>query len=266
MTQLKPGRLAAVICICLFWTVSVWTVPAFAAGPGAADTAGGYGWQVLEKVLPLWQPPAGGSGAVIVAVRVGSNGEILYCDTRASSGNPSVDMAACSTVAQAGSFAPPAGGVPLEVFLALPGTGGGQAQFPAQSPAPSPVPYAGNAGRTLQTAQPYPAGQSAVQPAPMQGSRAGEQVSPVGNYADIVMNQIRPHLRVPADFKGEATVVVHMRVDDRGRVVAAEVVEATDSTRSVDDAVLQAINRAGTMPPPPSASQRLVLTFTLRGL
>ena len=80
------------------------------------------------------------------------------------------------------------------------------------------------------------------------------------------MGLISQHVRVPGDFKGEATVAVHLRVDGQGRVVAAEIMEASGATRSVEDAVLQAITKAGNMPPPPNGPQRLVLTFTLRGL
>lgn len=39
-----------------------------------ADTAGGYAGDVLVKVLPAWQPPAGASGIVTISLRIGSDG------------------------------------------------------------------------------------------------------------------------------------------------------------------------------------------------
>ena len=45
-----------------------------------ADTAGGYAGDVLVKVLPAWQPPAGASGIVTISLRIGSDGRPLYCE------------------------------------------------------------------------------------------------------------------------------------------------------------------------------------------
>ncbi len=226
-----------------FWSVLALALclPLAAQGAqtGSADAAGGYSWQVLEKVLPAWQPAAGTSGPVILAVRVGSNGEVLYCDARKSSGDRNLDMAACSTVAAAANFPPPPGGLPVEVFLALPGAGvAGQGSGAMSQGAP------GGYAPPAEAAAPVPS----------------------GNYADTVMAQIRPHLRVPADFKGEAVVVVHLRVDEKGHIVSPEIVEASGTSASVNKAVLDAIAKAGVMPPPPSPSQRMILTFTVRGL
>ncbi|WP_300832449.1 hypothetical protein [uncultured Bilophila sp.] len=39
-----------------------------------ADGAGGYAADVLEKLLPVWQPPAGASGVVTISLRIGSDG------------------------------------------------------------------------------------------------------------------------------------------------------------------------------------------------
>ena len=222
--------------------------PASSAQTGSADTAGGYGWQVLEKVLPQWHPAAG--GPLTLTVRIGSNGEVLYCDTRSSSGDRGVDMNACSVVAGAAPFAAPPRGLPVEVYLSLPGAVASSSS--PSSSAPTSQPLANEPGQSLMTA---PGGS---------GDQAPQVVS--SGYADTVMSRIRQHLKVPAGFTGEAVVVAHLRIDEKGHIVKEEIIESSGTTPAVNEAVLNAIRKAGTMPPPPTPTQRLVLTFTVRGL
>ena len=65
-----------------------------------ADGAGGYAADVLEKLLPVWQPPAGASGVVTISLRIGSDGRPLYCEAIRKSGNAALDESPCQSVAR----------------------------------------------------------------------------------------------------------------------------------------------------------------------
>lgn len=91
------------------------TTPVF----GSADTNGGYGAHVLEKLLTYWQPPTGASGVVTISLRIGSDGRPLYCETTRRSGNPLLDELPCQAALRAGSFGAPPYGAVTEVFLTL---------------------------------------------------------------------------------------------------------------------------------------------------
>ena len=65
-----------------------------------ADTAGGYAGDVLVKVLPAWQPPAGASGIVTISLR-----------------NAALDESACQAVVRAGTLPTPPYGAITEVYL-----------------------------------------------------------------------------------------------------------------------------------------------------
>lgn len=91
------------------------TAPVF----GSADTNGGYGGRVLEKLLSYWQPPTGTSGVVTISLRIGSDGRPLYCETTRRSGNPLLDELPCQAALRAGSFGAPPYGAVTEVFLTL---------------------------------------------------------------------------------------------------------------------------------------------------
>ena len=82
-----------------------------------ADGAGGYAADVLEKLLPVWQPPAGASGVVTISLRIGSDGRPLYCEAIRKSGNAALDESPCQSVVRAGSFGTPPYGAITEVFL-----------------------------------------------------------------------------------------------------------------------------------------------------
>ena len=82
-----------------------------------ADTAGGYAGDVLVKVLPAWQPPAGASGIVTISLRIGSDGRPLYCEASRKSGNAALDESACQAVVRAGTLPTPPYGAITEVYL-----------------------------------------------------------------------------------------------------------------------------------------------------
>lgn len=82
-----------------------------------ADGAGGYTADVLERLLPVWQAPAGASGVVTVSLRIGSDGRPLYCEAVRKSGNAALDESPCQAAARAGSFGTPPYGAITEVFL-----------------------------------------------------------------------------------------------------------------------------------------------------
>lgn len=82
-----------------------------------ADTAGGYAGDVLVKVLPAWQPPAGASGIVTISLRIGSDGRPLYCEASLKSGNAALDESACQAVVRAGTLPTPPYGAITEVYL-----------------------------------------------------------------------------------------------------------------------------------------------------
>ena len=106
--------------------------------PGAAgdlpllaggDAVGGYSGDVIVKLLPTWQPPAGASGIVTVDLRIGSDGRPLYCEATRKSGNAALDDSVCQAVVRAGAFPVPPYGAITEVFLTVvAGQGLGAAQ------------------------------------------------------------------------------------------------------------------------------------------
>ena len=103
----------------------------------AADTAGGYGAQVLEKLAGVWQPPAGKSGIVTISIRIGSDGRPLYCEPIKGSGDPELDNAPCQAVLHAGTFDAPPYGAVTQVFVTLatsPAAFGTSAQPASASP------------------------------------------------------------------------------------------------------------------------------------
>ena len=98
------------------------TLPGMAEPTGipliaGADTAGGYAGDVLVKVLPAWQAPAGASGMVTISLRIGSDGRPLYCEASRKSGNTALDESACQAVVRAGTLPTPPYGAITEVYL-----------------------------------------------------------------------------------------------------------------------------------------------------
>ena len=84
--------------------------------PGRTPRAGTPG-DVLVKVLPAWQAPAGASGMVTISLRIGSDGRPLYCEASRKSGNTALDESACQAVVRAGTLPTPPYGAITEVYL-----------------------------------------------------------------------------------------------------------------------------------------------------
>lgn len=118
----------------------------------AADTSGGYGAQVLEKLAKTWQPPAGVSGAVTVSIRIGSDGRPLYCEPVKSSGNTALDNSSCQAVLHAGTFETPPYGAITQVFVTL---ATDRAAFGTQEQDSSASPQRSYAEEIMYRAHPY---------------------------------------------------------------------------------------------------------------
>lgn len=86
---------------------------------GGADMNGGYAGQVLQQLLPHWQPPSGISGVVTVSLRIGNTGRPLYCEPVKRSGNVELDESPCEAALRVGTFGNPPYGAVTEVFLTL---------------------------------------------------------------------------------------------------------------------------------------------------
>lgn len=217
---------------------------------GAADTNGGYGGLVLQKVLPHWQPPQGVNGMARILVRITSQGRVMSCqpqrdpltvppvaksDIEAIPGTsatvtalapPPAEVApqdrqlaeaACRAVAAAGDFEIPPYGMVAEVSLFL---------------------SAGNVRSAL-----------AAQPA---------------DYASLVLSRVQPFIVVPPRLGGEFKVGVTVSVRGDGALAGIRVHQPS-GRNDVDAAVVQAFSRPGVIPPPPGGTPRdLQLTYTLR--
>ncbi|HIW79706.1 MAG TPA: TonB C-terminal domain-containing protein [Candidatus Bilophila faecipullorum] len=148
-----------------------------------ADGAGGYAADVLEKLLPVWQPPAGASGVVTISLRIGSDGRPLYCEAIRKSGNAALDESPCQSVVRAGSFGTPPYGAITEVFLT----------------------FATDRSAFGGPAQPQAA-------APQQRS-----------YAEEIMFRAKPYIQIPQGANGEYTVELTLRINATGGIEQMEV-------------------------------------------
>lgn len=145
---------------------------------GGADANGGYAGQVLQKLLPYWQPPAGVSGVVTVSLRIGNTGRPLYCEPVKRSGNAQLDESPCEAALRVGSFGNPPYGAVSEVFLTL-------------------------ATDKSALAPTIPKSQAAVQ-------KPG--------YAEEIMNRVKPVVQVPKGLTGSHTVELNLQVNSTGGV------------------------------------------------
>lgn len=143
-----------------------------------ADAVGGYAGDVLVKLLPVWQPPAGTSGVVTIDLRIGSDGRPLYCEASRKSGNTALDESACQAVVRAGSFPPPPYGAITEVFLT------------------------------------FVAGQDAFKVQPAEQANAPKE----RGYAEEIMFRAKPYIQVPQGAHGEFSVELTLRVNETGGV------------------------------------------------
>lgn len=217
---------------------------------GAADTTGGYGGLVLQKVLPHWQPPQGMNGMARILVRVTAQGRVMSCGpqrdplTGITAPKPSAEAipgtsatvtalapppmavsaldsqlaeAACRAVAAAGDFETPPYGMTAEVSLFL---------------------SAGNVRGAL-----------AAQPA---------------DYASLVLSRVQPFIVLPPRLGGEFKVGVTVNVRGDGALAGIRVHQPS-GRNDVDAAVVQAFSRPGGIPAPPDGAPReLQLSYTLR--
>lgn len=152
-----------------------------------ADGAGGYAADVLEKLLPVWQAPAGASGVVTVSLRIGSDGRPLYCEAIRKSGNAALDESPCQAVVRAGSFGTPPYGAITEVFLT----------------------FATDRSAFGKPEEPQAA-------APRQRS-----------YAEEIMFRAKPHIQIPQGAHGEYTVELTLRINATGGIEQMEVTRSS---------------------------------------
>ena len=191
-----------------------------------ADTAGGYAGDVLVKVLPAWQPPAGASGIVTISLRIGSDGRPLYCEASRKSGNAALDESACQAVVRAGTLPTPPYGAITEVYLT----------------------FMTDPGALKGTA---PQGQAS---APKERS-----------YAEEIMFRAKPYIQIPQGVHGEYSVELTLRINDTGGIEQMSVSKSSGKAE-VDNAVLTGVIREGVIPPRPAGSEPLTmrLLFTLK--
>lgn len=215
-------RTALLLCVFLLMPSAV-----LASTVVAADQAGGYSDQVLEKVVRHWNPPVDNTERKVrVRVRVDGDGKLIRCDPVASSSLAAMDKAACAAVREAGNFGTPPYGLPLDVHLT----------FLSSKPATSSQ-----------------APHTEVRPE-----------SPEAKYTATVTARIRPQVIVPSKLAdGTYTVRAEVRVDGDGRITQSRILRRS-SNADLDNAVMRALSRADKMPIPPNKGTQdvtLVLTF-----
>lgn len=143
-----------------------------------ADSAGGYAGEVLVKLLPLWQPPAGASGVVTIDLRIGSDGRPLFCEASRKSGNVALDESPCQAVVRAGAFPAPPYGAITEVYLTFVTDQGA---------------FKNNAAQEQAT--------------PKQRS-----------YAEEIMFRAKPYIQVPQGVHGAFTVELTLKINETGGI------------------------------------------------
>lgn len=194
----------------------------------SADTNGGYGAQVMDIILSNWKQPAGATGSTSVIVRITTDGRPFSCELRKSSGNPSVDDSVCLAVAKAGMFPPAPYAAPAEVALT----------------------FRYDSANALVGASPAAVGTPAAPP------------PPVKTFADIIMDNARPHLVLPEGLKGEHSATVRLLVLPDGSLGEYKMEKSTGQA-NLDAALLRALLQPGVIPAPPDAKeQNVYLTFT----
>ena len=209
---------------------AVWApMPGYAADAvplEAVDMAGGYGAQVLEKLVPFWQPPAGISGVATVSLRIGNDGRPLFCEAVKHSGNAAFDESPCQAAIKAGSFGAPPYGAVTQVFV------------------------------TLATDR------SAYGAAPAAQNAQGKTRS----YAEEIMYRAKPFIQVPPGLKGSFQVELTLRVNPSGTLESFTVSKSSgraDVDNAVIGGVTR--DGAIPVPPAGSPTQNIILLFTVQG-
>ena len=191
----------------------------------SADSNGGYGAQVMDIILANWTKPADATGSTSVIVRITNDGKPFSCELRKSSGKPGVDDAVCMAVAKAGVFPPTPYAAPAEVALTFVYDDSGVPPAAGQESAPTPA----------------------------------------KSYADILMDNARPHITLPEGLQGEYSATVRLLVQPDG-ALAEYKMEKTSGSSAFDAAVLRALLQPGVITRPPEGKeQNVYLTFSLAG-
>ncbi len=85
------------------------------------------------------------------------------------------------------------------------------------------------------------------------------------NYADLVIARVRPFVAIPDNLDHNAKVVIEVILLPNMQIYKVQIIRSSGNS-AYDDAVTQAINRAGTFPPIPDGAdfndfRKLKLTF-----
>lgn len=97
----------------------------------------------------------------------------------------------------------------------------------------------------------------------LSSGEAPKKLTPA-EYAGVVQARITPFLHLPSKALGEFTALVRIMVDERGTITKS-VLERGTGNKEVDAVIMQAVQKAGVMPPPPSeAAQEILLNIVLR--
>lgn len=217
----------------------------------AADTSGGYGGVVLQKILPHWNPQPGVNGLARILVRVSAQGRVLSCEAQRS---PSAALVASPTVANE----------------PIPGT---SATVSTLAPPPAPLDpqerqLAEMACRAVAAAGEFeipPYGLIAEVSLVLSAGNVRTQVAaaPV-DYPNLVLQRVLPHIVLPPRLGREFTVTVALKVRGDGSIETIGITRPSGN-KDVDAAILKAFATPGITPPPPGGQPRdLQLTYTLQ--
>lgn len=217
----------------------------------AADTSGGYGGVVLQRVLPHWNPQPGMNGFARILVRVSAQGRVLSCEAQRSASSLPVPASTPSSEP-------------------IPGT---SATVSALAPPPPPIDpqerqLADMACRAVAAAGEFetpPYGLIAEVSLVLSAGnvRAQTAAAPV-DYPNLVLQRALPHIVLPPRLGREFTVTVALKVRGDGSIETIGITRPSGN-KDVDAAILKAFATPGVTPPPPGGQPRdLQLTYTLQ--
>ncbi len=249
---------------------------------------------ILAKAIPLWQ--ANDNASLVVAVRIGSNGEVLFCNTRESSGNIHDDLAACSAISKAQPFAKPVNGLPTEYVFemskamqlaqAMPQENNRRESELSIAPKPNTFPTEQTKSQNKQNTDDSqasdknsksangvkeekadapkpvlafdPRAQEAYKTNPIAKNKAG------ANYATTALNAINRHVVIPRTLKEKVSVDALLSIQSDGTVSEMSIYKSSGK-KDVDDAIIAAVKKAGKLPAP-ERFKKVILTFNLHGM